>query len=54
MFEKQCKDGTRRDRVKTAVSDLDLCKLNVTFEDIQTMKKPKWKSIVKTYIGEKP
>ena len=53
VFEKQCKDGTRRDWVNTVISDLDLCKLNVTFEDIQSMTKPKWKSIVKTHISEK-
>ena len=49
----QFKDRTRRDWVNTVISDLALCKLNVTFEDIQSMTKPKWKSIVKTHISEK-
>ena len=53
VFETQCKESTSKDWVTTVLSDLKLCELNVTFEDIQKMSKQKWKTIVKESIRNK-
>ena len=53
VFEKQCKNRTKKDWVSTVLADLELVGLNVTFADIQLMSKAKWKNIVKRSISEK-
>ena len=43
----------KNDWISSVLSDLELLEMNVTFAEIQNMKKCTWKSIVKTQITEK-
>ena len=52
VFEKQLKNCTAKDWVKTVIGDLEKVGLNVTFEEIKTIRKAKWKSMVKKSITE--
>ena len=52
MFEKQCRDNTSKDWVRTVESDLEKVGLNVTFADIKEMSKVKWKNTVKKSVNE--
>ena len=52
VFEKQCETRTAKDWVTTVLSDLDILGLNLTFQDIQTMNKIKWKNVVKQRVAE--
>ena len=53
VFETQYEERTSKDWVTTILSDLELCKLNVTFADIQKISKQTWKSLVKRSIRDK-
>ena len=50
VFEKQCEKKTKKDWVTSVLADLDLLDLNVTFADIRTMNKVKWKNMLKQSI----
>ena len=52
VFEKQLKNCTAKDWVKTVIDDLEKVGLNVTFEEIKSIRKAKWKSMVKKSITE--
>ena len=43
VLEKQCESRTAKDWVTTVLSDLDILGLTLTFGEIQTMNKIKWK-----------
>ena len=52
VFEKQLKNCTAKDWVKTVIDDLEKVGLNVTFDEIKTTSKAKWWSMVKKSITE--
>ena len=49
VFEKQSQKRTKKDWITTALADLELLDLTVTFAEIQEMNKLKWKSMVKAW-----
>ena len=53
VFEKQSQNRTKKDWITTALADLELLDLTVTFAEIQEMNKLKWKSMVKQSMKEK-
>ena len=53
VLEKQCESRTAKDWVTTVLSDLDILGLTLTFGEIQTMNKIKWKNILKKRVAEK-
>ena len=52
VFEKQLKNCSLKDWVKTVMDDLEKVGLNATFAEIKTTRKAIWKNIVKKSISE--
>ena len=52
LFEKQSNNRTKKDWVSTVLNDLETMKIDMSFGDIQSMNKTKWKNVIKTKIRE--
>ena len=50
VFEAQNKNRNKKDWVTSVIKDLEEIELDVTFANIQHMRKQQWKNIIKTQL----